>query len=179
MPESVEAEEIHFFHSLFRGPLVESHAISGDENAGAIIAEAAMDENLLPRFAAKQRQKLNDLFVGRRRPAADGNMHKAHSKGLGAIALPGDFFLILTAKIDNRSDPQELQLREARFLGLCAAVEKVSDLAGVVHTGDLQFPSEGRLRDRNRGRGRSGLRENRKRKNQKECKRWKSALHIQ
>ena len=179
MPESVEAEEIHFFHSLFRGPLFESHAVGSDENACAIIAEAAMDENLLPRFAAKQRQELNDLFVGRRRPAADGNMHKAHSKGLSAVAFPGDFFLILTAKIDNRGDPQELQFREARFLGLCATVEKVSDSAGVVHTGDLQLLSEARLRDRSRGRGRSVLRENTKRKNQKECKRWKSALHIQ
>ena len=55
MPESVEAEEVHFFHGLFRGPLLESHAIGSDENSGAIVTKAAVDENFLPRFAAKQR----------------------------------------------------------------------------------------------------------------------------
>src|SRR5438132_12120118 len=101
MPESVEAEEIHFFHGLFRGPLFESHAIGSDENASAIVTKAAVNENFLPRFAAKQRQELNHLLVSRRRPAADGDVHKAHSKRLGMLAFPGDFFLVFTAKIDN------------------------------------------------------------------------------
>ena len=53
MPETVEAEEIHFFHGLFSRPLLDGHAISGDENAGAIFTEMAVHENLVPRLSAQ------------------------------------------------------------------------------------------------------------------------------
>ena len=45
MPEAVEAEEIHFLDGLMRKPVVVRHAIGGDENAGAIVAESAMNED--------------------------------------------------------------------------------------------------------------------------------------
>src|SRR5207253_7718956 len=44
----VEDEEIHFFHGLISRPFFEGHAISGNENAGAIVTETAMHENLCP-----------------------------------------------------------------------------------------------------------------------------------
>ena len=47
MPEAVETEEIHFFDCLMRKPVIVSHAIGGDENAGAIVAESAMNENFV------------------------------------------------------------------------------------------------------------------------------------
>ena len=179
MPESVEAEEVHFFHGLFRGPLLESHAISSNENTGAIVTEATVDENLLPWFPAKQRQELNHLFVRWRRPAADGDVHKAHAQRFGSLALPGDFFLVFAAEIHNCGEAQQLQFREARFFGLRAAVERLSDFAGVVNTHDLQFLPEGTWREQRSGSGPRGLREKTKWKNKKEGKRCESALHIQ
>ena len=47
MPEAVEAEEIHFLDGLVGRPVVVRHAIGGDENAGAIVAESAMNENFV------------------------------------------------------------------------------------------------------------------------------------
>src|SRR6266566_6858793 len=50
VPEAAEPEEIHFFQGLFSRPFLEGHAISGNENAGAIVTETAVHENLVPRF---------------------------------------------------------------------------------------------------------------------------------
>ena len=106
-------------------------------------------------------------------------MHKAYSKGLGTLAFPVDFFAVFAAEIDNGVDPQEFQFRKTRLFGLCAAIEKVSDFAGVVHTGDLQFlPKSGLHEGRCIG-GRGGLREKAKWKNKEKSKSWESALHIQ
>ena len=53
VPKTIEAEEIHFFRGLFRGPFLEGYTIGGDEHTRAIVAETAMHENLLPRSAAE------------------------------------------------------------------------------------------------------------------------------
>lgn len=45
MPETVEAEKVHFLEGLVRRPVVIRHAVGGDENAGAIIAESTVDKN--------------------------------------------------------------------------------------------------------------------------------------
>src|SRR5260370_23992837 len=120
MPEAVEAEEIHFFHGLLRGPLLEGHAIGGHEHASAIVTETAVDENLLSPFAAKQRQELNDLFIGWGRPATDGDMDKAHTKRLGEIALPCDFFTVLPAELPDGGDGQNFQFPAGPVLRLVA-----------------------------------------------------------
>src|SRR3981189_1163684 len=111
MPEAIETEEIHFFHCLFSSPLLKGHAIDGGENAGAIVTEAAVHENFLPRFAAQQRQELNNLFVSGGRPATDGDVHEAHAQRFGVLALPSDFFVVLAAQIDDRGDAQQFQFR--------------------------------------------------------------------
>ena len=63
MPETVEAEEIHFIHGLLGGPALEGHAVGGDKNAGAIVAEAAMNENPFLRMVTKDLEELGDLLV--------------------------------------------------------------------------------------------------------------------
>ena len=87
--------------------------------------------------------------------------------------------MVFAAKIHNCGDAQQLQFREARFFGLRAAVERLSDFAGVVNTHDLQFLPEGTWREQRSGSGPRGLREKTKWKNKKEGKRCESALHIQ
>src|SRR5215470_4557486 len=79
MPESVEAEEVHFLHGLFGCPLLYSHAIGGDKYSSAVVPEAAMHENLLFRIVPKQFQELRYLLIARGCPAAYRNVHEAHS----------------------------------------------------------------------------------------------------
>src|SRR5712692_10053943 len=64
MPEAAETKKIHFIHGLLRGPFFHGHAVGGDEHTGAVVAEAAVHENLLRRIVAKQREKLPHLFIG-------------------------------------------------------------------------------------------------------------------
>ena len=106
MPEAVEAEEVHFLGGLLGGPFFDGHAIDGGENAGAIVAEAAVHEDFLPGIVAKEREKLYHLFVAGRIPATDGNVDKAHAHGFDVLALPDDFFAVFAAQIDDGGDAQ-------------------------------------------------------------------------
>lgn len=106
VPEAVEAEEVHFLGGLLGGPFLDGHAIDGGENTGAIVAEAAVHKDFLPGIVAEEREKLDDLFIGWRIPATDGNIDKAHAHGFGMLALPDDFFAILAAQINNCGDAQ-------------------------------------------------------------------------
>ena len=78
MPEAVETKEVHFLDRLIGRPVVVRHAVGGNENAGAIIAEAAMDKNFFVPVV-EERKELRYLIVRRRRPAADGNTNKANA----------------------------------------------------------------------------------------------------
>ena len=106
VPEAVKAEEIHFFHRLIGRPFVDGHAIDGGEHAGAIVAEVAVDEDFLPRIVTEEREKLDDLFIGWRRPATYRNVDKAHAQGFGVLTFPKDFFAVLATQIDDGGDAQ-------------------------------------------------------------------------
>ncbi len=169
MPEAVEAEEVHFLGGLFGGPFLKGHAISSDKNTGAIVAKTAVHENLLPRsIAAEQGEKLDELLVGWRRPATDGDVHKAHAEGFGGFALPSDFVETFAAQIDDGGDAQFFQFRKSSFFGLRTAVENFGDFAGVVDSGDVQFLSVSGANDGRSGGLRGILGENRRGKEEKE-----------
>jgi len=104
VPEAVKAEEIHFFHRLIGRPFVDGHAIDGGEHAGAVVTEAAVQEDFLPVIIAEEREKLDHLFISWRGPAADGNVDEAHAQGFGVLALPGDFLAVFAAQIDDGGD---------------------------------------------------------------------------
>src|SRR5258708_31070262 len=128
MPKAIEAEEVHFLGGLFGGPLLKGHAISSDKNASAIVAKTAVHENLLAGIAAEEGKKLDELLVGWRRPATDGDVYKAHVEGFGGFALLCDFVDPFAAQVDDGGDANVFQLRKARFLGLRAAVDNLVDL---------------------------------------------------
>jgi hypothetical protein len=184
VPEAVEAEEIHFFGGLLGGPFLDGHAIDGGENAGAIVTEAAVHKDFLAGIVAEEREKLDDLFIGGRIPAADRNVDKAHAQGFGVLALPDDFFAILAAQINDGGDAQNLQFREAHFPRLRAAIQDIVDFSGVGNSGDDDFFAMSRLGEggsgslrRLRSRLRGSLREKRKRKKEKERERGERAPH--
>jgi len=158
VPEAVEAEEIHFLGGLVGGPFLDGHAIDGGENAGAIVAEAAVQEYFLTGIVAEEREKLDDLFVAGRGPATDGNVDEAHAQGFGVLALPDDFFAILAAQIDDGSDAQNFELREAHFTRLRAAIQDIVDFSGVGNSGNDDFFTVSRLREGGSGSLRRSLR---------------------
>jgi len=179
VPQAVEPEEIHFFYGFFSRPFLRGDAISGDENAGAVLTEAAVHEDFLPRIIVEKREKLDDLFVGWGRPAIDGDVNKAHAQQFGALTLPFDFFAVLGAQIDDGGNAQHFQLREAYFVGLRAAIQDIRDFPGFRNAGDVEFLSVGGRNGRRGGGWSSGLREKRKRENKKEGKRWQSVFHVE
>lgn len=110
MPEAVEAEEIHLLQGLLSGPFFNGHPIGGDEDAGAVFAKPAMDENFLCRLIAEEREESNDLLIAGSGPLIDGDMDETHAQGFDLLAFPEDFSGIFEAKIDDGVDAEFLEL---------------------------------------------------------------------
>src|SRR5713226_4971558 len=158
MPETMEAEEVHLVKGLIGRQFLNGHAISGDKNAGAIVAETAVHENLLFGVVAEKRKELNDLLIRGRRPSADWDVHETNAQGFQFFALPVDFLRIFTAQVHDGGDSQFFQLIQALFSGLGAAIEMVVDFAGVGKARDIELLAISGVHDRRRGRLRIGLR---------------------
>ncbi len=142
MPEAVEAKEIHFLDGLVGRPAVVRHTIGGDENAGAIIAEAAVNEDFFI-VILEEGKKLRDLFVGGRRPAAYGNVDEAHAEGFGLLAFTLNLLTTFAAKIDDGGDAEFLEPRDAFGMRLRATKERIVDFSGIVNTRELKLFAEG------------------------------------
>ncbi len=143
MEPAIEAEEIHLFDGAICGPAIVCDAIARDENAGAIVAKAAVDEDLfLP--AIEKRKKLRDLFICWRRPAADRNVDEANADSFGLFALPLKFLRIVFSEIDNSGDSDFFEFLKAFRMRLGATIKGIADFSCVGKTGDFQFFAKGR-----------------------------------
>lgn len=151
VPEAVEAEEVHFLGGLLGGPFFDGHAIGGHEDAGAVVAIAAMHENLLVGVIAKVGKKLQHLFVGGRGPSADGDVDETHAQGLGLAALPEDFFAVFAAEIDDRGDAEFFEFGKALGTRLRAAVEMIVNFSAIGNGGDAKLFSVSRMQLRSCG----------------------------
>jgi len=120
--QAVEPEEIHFFYGFFSRPFLRGDAISGDENAGAVLTEAAVHEDFLPRIIVEKREKLDDLFVGWGRPAVAGMWTKRMPSNSARLRSHSTFSGS-RPQIDDGGNAQHFQLREAYFVGLRAAIQ--------------------------------------------------------
>ena len=138
MPQAVESKKVHFVHRLLRLPAFDGHAIGGDENTGTVATETAVNKNPFLRMVAKEREKLRDLFVARRLPSADGNVHKTHSERFRLPAFPLHFIPIVAAQIHYGSDSEILELQESLGVRLRAAEERVADFSAVRNAGELE-----------------------------------------
>src|SRR5215467_16189256 len=139
VPESVEAEEVHFVDGLLRRPAVVRHAIGGDEHAGAVVPEAAVHKDFPAGIFAEKRQESGDLIVRRRRPAAYGNADKTDAESLGLLSFPGNLAGIFTAQVDDGGDAELLQLFQAFRARLRAAKKRIVDLSAIGKSVELQF----------------------------------------
>jgi hypothetical protein len=145
VPKAVKAEEIHLLQGLLAGPFFDGHAIGGDKDAGAVIAEMTVHEDLLIRIFVEKREELNHLFIGGRGPSTDGNMDETQAQGLGLLVFPGDFFGVFAAKIDDGGDAEFFKLGETFGFRLRTAVKMIVDSAAVGNKGDAKFLAVGRM----------------------------------
>ena len=104
MPKTVEAKKIHLIQGLLGGPFFEGHAIGGNEDAGPIIAEAAVHENFFFGIIAKEGKELNYVLIRWRGPSTDRNMHETHTQRLSLPLFPSNLRGVFTAQIDNGGD---------------------------------------------------------------------------
>ena len=76
----VEAEGVHFAEGLAGGPVLDGDAVGGDEDAGAVVTELAMNEYSWRRRFAEEREELRELRGRRNGETADGDVHKMQTK---------------------------------------------------------------------------------------------------
>jgi len=157
MPKAVESEEIHFVEGLLRGPAFVSHAIGGDENAGAIVAKTAMEENFFFGIVAKESEEGGDLIVGGRRPSTDRNADETDAERFGLPALPGNFVGIFAAQIDDGSDPEIFEFLDAFSAWLRAAEKSVIDFPAVGQAVEFQSFAISRAQNGSSGCRRLGM----------------------
>ena len=161
--------------------MVQRHAISGDENAGAIVTETAVYEDLLAGVIVENGEELDQLLIGGRRPAAYGDMDETDAQGFGALALPVEFFTIFAAQVNNGGDAEDFEFGKADIPGLGAAVKDFGDFPAVGNAIDVQLLAKSRLRKSGCGRLRESLRrslrEKRKRKSKEGDESEKSSFH--
>ena len=60
---SLEAEQFHLFHGLVGGPSLFRDSIRRDRHSGAVVAQAAVDEDFLPGIAFNHLQELDERLV--------------------------------------------------------------------------------------------------------------------
>src|SRR5271169_4090110 len=153
LPMAIEAEGVHLVGGLFGLPVIEGHAVRGDENAGAIFAIVAVNKNGFGGVVAKNREKLNDLCVGRSGKTADGDVHEMQTKRFDLLALASDVCIVFEAKIYDSGYAHFLELGERREIGLCSTVEMIVHFSCIGNSVDVNFFGIRRL---HHGSGRSG-----------------------
>ena len=174
MPKTVEAKKIHLIQGLLGGPFLDSHAIGGNEDAGAIITEAAVHENFFFGIIVEKGKELNYVLIRWRGPSTDRNMHETHTQRLSLLAFPRNRPGIFASQIDNSGDADFLEFGQALQSRLRAAIEMIIDSADVRNTRNAKFFSVCRTHHGSRKRLRmvlSGKRKRPKRRKNQEEKR--------
>src|SRR5262249_217190 len=151
MPEALEVERFHLLESLLGRPPIESNTIGGDKHATAISTEPAVHEYSSPRPSAYQSEKLSNLFIPRRRPAVARYVDETYAEGLGMFTFFFHSAAPFAPKVDNGVNAELLQVFEAFFFRLRAAVKKIIYLASIRNTGNIDFLCESNLLRRRDG----------------------------
>jgi hypothetical protein len=102
----IEAESEHFGEGLLGSPILKGDAIGSDEDASAIFAKFAMDENGLWRRFLKKREEARELFVAGRREATHGNVDETQAESFSFAAFVFDGGVRFAAQIDDGGDAE-------------------------------------------------------------------------
>lgn len=151
VPVRMEAEREHFRYGLIGRPALEGNAVGGDEDAGAILAKFAVNEDFLGRRFTKESEELGELNGGRRGETADRNRNEVNAERIGArtfqISSVGSF----TAQVDDGGDAEFFEFGEIGKVRLRAAKKRIRNFSGVRNSANGDFCDE-------RGRGSRGRR---------------------
>jgi len=144
----METKSVHFCQGLIGRPVIEGDAVGGDEYAGAIFTEFAVNENCLRRGFAEQLEKFGELRGSGRGKSAHGNGVEVNAERLRfqpfAIARLRRF----SAQIHDSVDAEFFQFREIVKMRLSAAKKVIGDLSSVRNAGDRDLCGDGRRRSR-------------------------------
>ena len=143
----IEAESVHLVGGLFVRPVLEGHAVRGDENAGAIFAVVTMNEDDCGRVVTKNREKFDDLRVRWGGKTTHRDVHETQTERLSLPAFGGDIAVVFEAKIYDGGDTHFLEFGERGEVGLRAAVEMIVNFSGIGNPVDVNFFGAGRLHD--------------------------------
>lgn len=159
VPETVESKETHFVEGLVDRPFFDGHTIGGDEDAGAVFAIVAVDEDFFVRTSGEEREELHDLVVRGRGESSDRDAYEVYAQlfgfGFFAFADSGG----LAAEIDDGSDAEFLKLLECGNMRLSPTKKRFIDFAGVGNARDADFFAVGGVHLRSGGDARRSLRE--------------------
>jgi len=156
MPMIMEAKGVHFSEGLVGGPVLDGDAIGGDEDAGAVFAEFAVNEYCLRSRFAEEGEELRKLRGRGSGETVDGNVYKTQAKGFREMALVFEGARRFTAKVNDGGDAESLELRQRGKGGLRSAKELIGDFSRVVNATKRDSFGAGRRRRSICGRLREG-----------------------
>ena len=142
MPEVFEVEVKHLLKRFFCGPMQKGDTVSGEEHAGAVVAQPAMHVKLFCRMLLKKGEELNEFVIRGRRPAARGDIHEVHAKSFHPLAFLFHRAWVLSAKVNDGRDSKLFELFKTFRVWLRAAVQRTIELADVRHPGNLHSFAE-------------------------------------
>ena len=127
-----ESELAHLLHGFVGGPAFVGHAVGCDGHAGAVVAEAAVQEDYLAGIFRDQLEKSDEgAVVGKRAMPRDGDILHAELGDRGLFALVG-----AAAHVDDDGDSHVLEAFEGLGTRFASAVEMGRDFAEVWDTGN-------------------------------------------
>lgn len=122
-----EAELFHLVHGLVRGPSFIGHAVGSDGESGAVVAEAAVNEDFLALVVVDDFEEARERFVAWEGTTPwDGDVSHAECGCGGFFGLAG-----AATHVDDDRDFHFLKIFEALMAGLAAAVESGGDFSKV------------------------------------------------
>ncbi len=152
----VEAKRVHFAEGLFGGPVLESDAIGGDKDAGAVFAKFAVNEYCLRSLFAEEEEELRELRGRRSGETVDGNLHETQTHRFRETALVFAGARRFAAEVNDGRNAESLELRQRRNVGLRSAEELIGDFSRVVNALKRDSFGAGRRRRSICGRLREG-----------------------
>jgi len=148
VPEFEVVKGAHLLNRLSGCPAVEGDAMGGDEHAGAISAEPAMDEDFPSWLFANKSEEAGDLFVRRWRPAIARQIHETNAEGFRTLAFILNYSMQLGSKVDNCVDAELFEVIEPVVPRLGPAIERIIDLAKIWNSRNRNLLGKCNLRGR-------------------------------
>ena len=136
---AVKTEGVHLVERLLSRPMLHGHAVGSDEDASAVLAVLAVDEDSFVRVGGKNGEELNNLLIGGRGESRNGNVDEMQAGGFGLPAFGVDDIGMFAAEVNNGADAQFFEFRERGEVWLRATIEAIVDFSGIGNADEVNF----------------------------------------